>query len=166
MQVLNAILTTLANRIPPFDQRAVLAAYIAGLIAGWLWYAFVGQMWKQSVLATGGDRLNSPRRHIFSSIAQIVMTIALAVAMQRLNDVSLLGGVHTAFMLWFGFIMTTMLVNYSNLGQRLTLTFVDGLHWLLVLVVMGAIIGSFSQPQVPAVTPAVAPAAAAPATGG
>ena len=51
----------------------------------------------------------------------------------------------TRLALWFGFVMTTILVNYANLGKRLGLTLIDGIHWLLVLTVMGGIIGGLNE---------------------
>ena len=66
------------------------------------------------------------------------MAIMLGSFMQRLGYTSALGGVHTAWLLWFGFVMTTILVNYANLGKRSGLTLIDGIHWLLVLTVMAA----------------------------
>ena len=151
----------LMERLPEFDSQAVLYAYIAGLITGWLWYAVAGSVWKASVTGAAAG-LNSPRRYIFSAIAQIAMTIMLAMVIQRLGVTGTLAGLQTAVMLWFGFVMTTILVNYANLGQRLILTLVDGAHWLLVLAVMGAVIGALATPQPIASAPAT-PAATAPA---
>ena len=33
------------ERLPDFDSDAVLYAFIAGLITGWVWYAIAGQVW-------------------------------------------------------------------------------------------------------------------------
>lgn len=144
----------LIEKLPDFDSNAVLYAFVAGLITGWLWYAFAGQMWKASVASAGG--INSPRRYIFSAIAQIIMTIMLAITIRRLNENTIGGAIETGFMVWLGFIMTTILVNYANLGARLTLTVIDGAHWLLVFLVMSAVIGAVSK------VPATAPATSAP----
>lgn len=158
MQFVNAFFAKLTDKLPPFDERAVLFAFIAGLITGWIWYAVAGRIWKSSVVTA--EKIYSPRRQIFSAIAQIVMTIMLAMSMHRLGETTVVGGVHTAFTLWLGFVITTMLVNYANLGQRLTLTLIDGVHWLLVLVVMGIVIGAVSGGSTVA-TPGAQPAAPA-----
>lgn len=150
------------ERLPDFDSDAVLYAFIAGLITGWAWYAIAGQVWKASVASATG--INSPRRYIFSAIAQIIMTIMLAITIRRLGETTIGGALETAFVIWLGFVMTTILVNYSNLGAKLTLTLIDGVHWLLVLLVMATVIGAVSDaPAPPADT--TAPAATEGSTG-
>lgn len=155
---LPAQLTHYAGQI---NSTAVLAALIAGWVVGWFWYALVGSIWKDSV-GTGKVGEFTPRRQIFGGIAQVIMTIMLGSFMQRLGYNGAYGGVHTAWLLWFGFVMTTILVNYANLGKRLGLALIDGVHWLLVLTVMGLIIGSFNQwgIGVPAAQSTAAPVAA------
>jgi hypothetical protein len=134
----------LAEWASHINSTAVLAALIAGWIVGWIWYAVAGQVWRAS-LGTGSMGEYSPRRQIFGGIAQVVMTIMLGSFMQRLGYTTTTGGVHTAWLIWIGFVMTTILVNYANIGKRLTLTLIDGVHWLLVLIVMGAILGGFND---------------------
>ena len=43
--------------------------------------------------------------------------------------------------LWFGFILTTMVVNYSFSGRDRRLLLIDLGNWLIVLVIIGAIVG-------------------------
>ena len=157
MNTLQNKLLELAGRLPPFDSQAVLYAFVAGLVTGWLWYAVAGSVWKASMSEKAG--VHSPRRYIFSAIAQIILTIMLAMVIKRLGESTTLGGLQTALMLWFGFVMTTTLVNYANIGQKLIVSIVDGIHWLLVLSVMGLVIGTFAalnpQPQAAGAAPAV-----------
>ncbi len=134
------ILSEAPNYLPAINSTAVLSALIAGWIVGSVWYGIAGHVWHDAIGKTGLGAF-SPRRQIFVGIAQVVMTIMLANFMERLGDTSTYGGAHTALLLWFGFVMTTVLVNYANIGARLGLTIVDGIHWLLVLTVMGAMIG-------------------------
>lgn len=167
MTMLKDKLLQLAGQFDNLDSTAILIAFIAGLVTGWIWYAFAGRVWKTSVSPASG--VHSPRRYIFSAIAQIIMTVFLLMVVKRLGEASTAGGISTAFTIWLGFVMPAVLVNYANLGQRLTLTFIDGIHWLLVLVVMGAIIGTLitAQPAAP-VAPAAttAPSVSGTTTGG
>ena len=137
----------LSKRIPDFNSRAVLFALVAGWITGVLWYLVAGKVWK-SVANQGDGGAMTPRAQILSAIAQVIMTIMLAIVMQRLGEGTTRGGLQTAFMLWFGFIATSMMVNYSNLRTRFRLTFIDSVHWLLVMLVMGAIIGALADAPV------------------
>ena len=63
--------------------------------------------------------------------------------MGHLGDVSIRGGLISAFFVWVGFVITTMGVNHAFSGANPRLTAIDGGHWLAVLLVMGAIIGAF-----------------------
>jgi hypothetical protein len=51
-------------------------------------------------------------------------------------------GVIAGALCWFGFVLTTMAVNniFARRDRRLIL--VDGGHWLLVLLLMGAVLGA------------------------
>ena len=51
------------------------------------------------------------------------------------------GAISGAF-LWFGFILTTMVVNYSFSGRDRRLLLIDVGNWLIVLVVIGAVVGA------------------------
>lgn len=154
MDMISDRINGIIDRLPAFDSNAVLYAFIAGLITGWVWYAIAGQVWKSAVASAGG--INSPRRYIFSAIAQIIMTIMLAITIKRLGETTIAGAVETGFAVWLGFVMTTILVNYANLGARLTLTVIDGVHWLLVFLVMSAVIGAVSENATPSAVTAPA----------
>lgn len=153
--------------IPAFNAMAVLLALVAGWITGWLWYLLADRAWKA---ATKNMESESPvpRAQIRAAIAQVIMTIMLAIVIDKFGGTTLLNGLSIAFMMWFGFVMTTIMVNHSHLGAKLSLTFIDGIHWLLVLSVMGAIIGALgadtmtSADTVPSPS-AMQPAPAAPA---
>jgi hypothetical protein len=56
--------------------------------------------------------------------------------------VTLRNGVISALFCWVGFVVTTMLVNYSFAMRSRKLLLIDGGHWLVVLALMGAIIGA------------------------
>lgn len=165
MNFLKEKLLALAGQFSGTDSTAILIAFIAGLVTGWIWYAFAGRIWKQTVAAS--TQVHSPRRYIFSAIAQIVMTVALLLVIKRFGLTSTSGGITTAFTIWLGFVMPAVLVNYANLGQRLTLTFIDGVHWLAVLAVMGAVIGTLVTADVATtLPPANQPAASSETTSG
>jgi uncharacterized protein DUF1761 len=50
-------------------------------------------------------------------------------------------GVISGAFLWFGFVLTTMTVNYSFSGRDRRLLLIDAGNWLIVLLMMGAVIG-------------------------
>jgi hypothetical protein len=50
-------------------------------------------------------------------------------------------GVISAAFLWFGFVLTSTVVNSAFAGRAWGLTALDVAHWLVVLLAMGAVIG-------------------------
>jgi hypothetical protein len=56
--------------------------------------------------------------------------------------VTLRNGIISAAFLWFGFVLTTMTVNYSFSGRDRRLLLIDLGNWLIVLLVIGAVIGA------------------------
>ena len=55
---------------------------------------------------------------------------------------SLRAGVISGAFCWFGFVVTTVLVNNAYQGRKLMLSVIDCGHWLGVLVIQGAVIGA------------------------
>jgi hypothetical protein len=55
--------------------------------------------------------------------------------------ISVRSGAIAGFLLWLGFVITTMAVNHAFQGERRALTLIDGGHWLGVLLIQGAILG-------------------------
>jgi len=52
-------------------------------------------------------------------------------------------GVISEASVWFGFVLTTMAVNYTFSGRDRRLLLIDAGNWLVVLFVAGAVIGLF-----------------------
>ena len=126
----------LAEFASHINSTAVLAALIGGWVVGWIWYALVGSVWKESV-GTGKVGEYTPRRQIFGGIAQVIMTIMLSSFMQRLGYNTAIGGIHTAWLLWFGFVVAVF--------QMVPLLLVhDAVGALIAAAPMG-ILGSVAQ---------------------
>ena len=71
------------------------------------------------------------------------MAWMLAGLMGHLANVTVRGGLITAFFVWAGFVLTTTVVNQQFHGSKPLVTIIDAGHWLAVLLLMGAIIGAF-----------------------
>jgi hypothetical protein len=61
--------------------------------------------------------------------------------MGHLGQITLINGVISGVFVWLGFVITTLAVNNSFAMRKPILIAIDGGHWLLVLVAMGAVIG-------------------------
>jgi hypothetical protein len=86
----------------------------------------------------------SPVPFIVSIVALLIMAWVLAGGIGHLGpgQVTLKNGVISALFMWLGFVITTLAVNYSFGQRRPMLIVIDGIHWLGVLVIQGAIVGA------------------------
>jgi hypothetical protein len=70
------------------------------------------------------------------------MAWVLAGLIGHVGRVSVRSGVISGAFCWFGFVLTTMVVNYSFGMRSRMLLLIDAGHWLVVLALMGAIVGA------------------------
>ena len=74
-----------------------------------------------------------------ANIATLVGLLGTVVGLIRaFGAVTIRSAVVSALLAWGGFVVTTILVNYSFGGRRYLLTAIDAGHWLIVLVLMVA----------------------------
>lgn len=131
---------------------AVLVAAVAAWLAGAAWYMVLAKPWMSAV----GWSAEKIARHIekgpedkspfiISFVAELVMAWVLAGLIGHLGpgQVTIWNGIVSGAFVWLGFVVTTMAVNHAFGGAKPMLTVIDGGHWLMVLVLMGAIIGAF-----------------------
>jgi uncharacterized protein DUF1761 len=127
----------------------VLVAGAVGFAFGGVWYRLLAEPWK----AAHGFTKEQIRAHHGSAAAPLPLVIALAAdlimawmlagLMGHLGAVTLTNGVISAAFLWFGFVITTLVVNNTFSMRSPKLIAIDGGHWLAVLLLMGAIIGAW-----------------------
>jgi hypothetical protein len=133
---------------------AVLLAATAGWMVGAGYYTLLAQAWV-SALGTTMEHLAREQAQkagtpavwmpfLFAFLAELVMAWVLAGIIVQANAHDFLSGVATGALAWLGLVASTMAVNNLFAGRKLMLTVVDGGHWLLVLLVMGAILGVFA----------------------
>jgi Protein of unknown function (DUF1761) len=127
---------------------AIVIAAVAAWLAGAVWYMAFGKAWMSAIGTTQGKMegmKGEPRSFlpfIYAFVAELVMAWALAGIVGHLGQVTIRAGVVSAAFCWLGFVMTTMLVNNSFGRRDWRLMLIDGGHWLVVLLLMGAIIGA------------------------
>jgi ABC-type sulfate transport system permease subunit len=126
---------------------AILIATVAGFVFGAAYYMSLSKPWLAAIGKTkeqiAAEGKGSPLPFIISIVALAVMAVVLAGTVGHLGQVNLKGGVITALFMWLGFVITTMAVNNAFGQRKASLTIIDGIHWLGVLVIQGAIIGAF-----------------------
>jgi Protein of unknown function (DUF1761) len=131
------------------NSFAVIIAALAGFGLGAVWYMVLSKPWMHAVGLTEAEckaRNQGAGRivpFVISIVALFVMAWMLAGIMGHLGQVSVRGGLISGFLVWLGFVITTMGVNHAFSGAPTKLTLIDGGYWLAVLLIQGAVIGAF-----------------------
>ena len=129
---------------------AIVIAAVAAWLAGAGWYMALGKTW-MAALGVSPEKMQAVRSEpggflpfIYAFVAELVVAFVLAGLIGHLGpgQVTLRNGIISGAFAWFGFVIPTMLVNNSFARRDWRLMWIDGGHWLLVLVLIGAIIGA------------------------
>jgi len=127
------------------NYMAIIVAAIAGFIVGAAYYGTLSKPWMKAARIDPASTAMSASLFVITFLAELLMAWILAGLIGHLgpDQVTLRNGVISAGFVWLGFVATTLVVNHRYGGFGWDLTAIDAGHWLLVLVAMGAIIGSF-----------------------
>ena len=130
---------------------AILIAAVAAWLAGAVWYMALGKTW-MAALGTTPEKMAAARKEpgaylpfIYAFAAEVVMAWMLAGLLLHLSatiPLTIKTGMISAAFCWVGFVITSMLVNNSFARRDWRLMWIDGGHWLVVLLLMGAIMGA------------------------
>lgn len=125
------------------NYLAVLTAGIAGFVTGALWYTLLGTAWMKAANLSAEETKPTPALLINALICQLIMAWVLAGLIGHLGEgqLTLANSIISALFVWFGFVLTTQLVNHRFQRRPWALSFIDCGHWLVVLVIQGAVIG-------------------------
>ena len=129
------------------NYLAVIIAAVISFLFGGVWYNALSKQWMDAA-GLSPDRAPKERGlglYVLTFAAQLVMAWMLAGVLLHLQQgglpLSPRNGLISAAFIWFGFVITTMVVNYSFHGAKQALTLIDGGHWLCVLLLQGLVIG-------------------------
>src|ERR1043166_2929705 len=135
------------------NYLAIVIAAVVAWLAGAGWYMALGKIWMDALGVTPAQMEEAKNRpgaylpFIYAFVAELVMAWTLAGVLGHLGagQVTFKNGVVSAAFLWLGLVMTTMLVNNSFARRDWRLLLIDGGHWLVVLLLMGAILGALGR---------------------
>jgi hypothetical protein len=128
---------------------AVLLSAVAGFALGGVYYRALAKPWMAAhgftseMIRAHHGKGAAPWPFVISFAAELVMAFVLAGAIWHAQAYSVRGGLISGAIIWAGFVLTTLAVNNTFGLRSPKLIAIDGGHWLLVLLAMGAIIGGW-----------------------
>jgi hypothetical protein len=129
------------------NYLAVIVAAIASFGFGALYYMSLAGPWLAAIGKTKEELAanTSKAPFIISAVAELIMAWMVAGALGHLGSgqVTIWNGLVTGVLLWFGFVLTTLVVNHAYQGSKRAHTVIDACHWLGVLIIQGIVIGAF-----------------------
>jgi len=130
---------------------AVLVAAVAAWLLGAAYYMALARFWmaahgwKSEADMLGPSGKTSPIPFIASFVAELIMAWMLAGILFHTGKgvFTIKVGLISGFLVWLGFVATTISVNYAFSKKPFVLIVIDAGHWLAVLLLMGIIIGAW-----------------------
>ncbi len=125
------------------NYLAILVAAVAAFVFGAAYYGALGKPWMKAARLTPETTNMTAALFITSFICELIMAWVLAGVIGHLGtgEVTLWNGIVSGAFVWLGFMATTTVINQRYEGYGWDLSIIDGLHWLGVALIMGAIIG-------------------------
>mgnify|MGYP000324289483 CR=1 FL=1 len=127
---------------------AIIIATIVSMAIGAGWYGSLAKPWMEAARFTEAERAEvnkggSPVIYVIAAITHLIMAYILSGVIYHAGGFSIFTGVLSAFLIWAGFVLTTMTVNHRFQMKPWSLTAIDSGHYLLVMLAQGAILGWF-----------------------
>ncbi|RUW21400.1 MULTISPECIES: DUF1761 domain-containing protein [unclassified Mesorhizobium] len=131
---------------------AVIVAAVVAWLFGAVWYMGLSKPWLKAAKLDPATMKRSVAPFIVSFIAELIMALVMTLVFGALTggEPNPLAGVIFGFVLWLGFVATTLSANHRYEGFGWDLTLIDAGHWLGVLIIIGLVIGWFGAPAAPA----------------
>ncbi|MDD9911268.1 MAG: DUF1761 domain-containing protein [Ahrensia sp.] len=129
---------------------AIAVATVVSMGIGAAWYSALAKPW----IAANGfseeqiksvEANDTPVIYVFAALSHLVMAFVLTGIIFHAGAMTLANGLLTGFLVWLGFVLTSMTVNHRFQFKPWSLTAIDSGHYLVVLLAQGAIIGWFGM---------------------
>jgi hypothetical protein len=132
------------------NWASVFIGAIASFIFGAIYYTTLGKAWLAAqgktadsckVEMAGKSTVAKVTPFILSFVGALIMGVTLYGILTHSALWSLRAGVITGAFCWFGFVLTTVVVNNAYTGRKPMLSVIDCGHWLGALMLIGGIVG-------------------------
>ena len=78
-------------------------------------------------------------------IMGMMSTEMIATLMMHMGMAGARAGMISGAFAWFGFVLTTIAVNNAYTFRSWKITAIDAMHWLVVFIIIGAVVGGLSR---------------------
>jgi Protein of unknown function (DUF1761) len=127
---------------------AIFAAAIASYAFGAIYYMALGKHWLKALGKTGDEvQKNSTwgpawAPFVIAFLGQLIMALIFANLLAHFAEgkVSIGAAVATAVFIWVAFIYVPIITNHAYGGSKPSLTVIDSLHWLGVVIIQGIVL--------------------------
>jgi len=136
----------------PDNLMGILIAAIVAWLFGAIYYGLLGKQWI-AALGKSAEQIKAERAamskarfvlpFVLSFIAELIMGLVLYGILTHNGLFYARAGAISGAFCWFGFVLTTIVINNAYAGRAWRLSLIDAVHWLVVLVLIGTIVGYF-----------------------
>ncbi len=125
---------------------AVIVTAIVPMILGALWYspAMFARSWMEAAGRTREEMSGAKMGYVLSAAAAVITSYALARVERWAEVDDLWNGGLVGLLVWVGFVATVLAVTTYFGGRPAKLWFINAGYQLLSLVLMGAILGTWT----------------------
>lgn len=134
----------MAIPILAINYIAVLVSAIIGFVIGMAWYKVFGRQW-MSLMGLTPEKLQGMKKGMAKPmlggfVATLIMAFVLAHVIGYSQASTIPEGLMGGFWVWLGFVATVMINSVLWEGKPVKLYALNVAHYLVVLLVMGAIL--------------------------
>lgn len=132
----------------------VVVSAIVSFFIGWIWHsdALFGRAWRREMGVSDAEVQKAKKQGmkgmmrpmIVTLISLLVMAWIIGVFVYATGSVGWLAGASVAFWSWVGYVMTIGLGAVSWEKRSMKMFWINSLHWLVIMLVSGAIIGAWT----------------------
>ena len=134
----------------PTNLSGILLGAVAAWIFGAVYYTALSRPWLAAqgktieqckIEQAAKSKLTFYLPFLLSFIGALLMGLVLYGILTHTGMFNARAGAISGAFCWLGFVLTTGTINNAYQGRRWTLTAIDAIHWLVVLIIIGAIVG-------------------------
>jgi hypothetical protein len=131
-----------------------LLAAAAAWVFGAVYYTLLGKIWlgaqgltQAKLMAARGKRssLMNAYPFILSFVGEVAIAWVLCGMMMHMGMTGARAGMISGAFVWFGFVLTTIAVNNAYTFRNWKITAIDAVHWLVVFIIIGAVVGGLTR---------------------